>query len=159
MRRTVLAAFALTVLAACQPATTELTEEQKAEAVQALADSWAGFKEAVENEDYDGWAAYWTQDAWVLEPGQDLRGDALFDAVREMFASGIDISIFDEEPFETFVHGDVAYQIGQFDEAFQLPGAEPEEVHNYNFIRWVKEDGVWKIDRFLAGPRDAPPEG
>jgi len=30
MRRVILAAFTLTVLAACQPATTELTEEQKA---------------------------------------------------------------------------------------------------------------------------------
>jgi ketosteroid isomerase-like protein len=159
MRRLVPAVLSLAFLAACQPATTELTEEQKAEVVQALAESWAGFKEAVENEDYEGWAAYWTEDAWVLEPGMDLRGDDLFDFVREMFASGADFTVFDAEPLETFVHGDVAYQIGQYDEAFQVPGAEPGEVHNYNFTRWVKEDGVWKIDRLLAGPREALPEG
>jgi hypothetical protein len=50
MRRFIFAAFALTVLAACQPATTELTEEQKAEieaAVRQVADdSYAGAREA-----------------------------------------------------------------------------------------------------------------
>ena len=27
---------------------------------------------------------------------------------------------------------------------------------NYDFIRWEKEDGSWKIDRLLGGPREAP---
>ena len=155
----VVGVVALVFLGSSQPATTELTEEQEAEVVQALADRWAGFKEAVENEDYEGWAAYWTHDAWVLQPGSDLRGDDLFDFVRELFASGIDFSVFDEEPLGTFIHGEVAYQMGQVDEVLQSPDAEPWEVHEYYFARWVKDDGVWRIHRMLAAPRDAPPEG
>ena len=48
MRRVILAAFALTVLAACQPAPTELTEEQKA----AIADTIRQLDEVV-NRAYD----------------------------------------------------------------------------------------------------------
>ena len=55
MRRIVLAASALTVLAACQPADTALTEEQKAEIaaeVNAAFENWAA---AVRALDLDGY--------------------------------------------------------------------------------------------------------
>lgn len=112
------------------------------------------------NEDYEGWASYWTPDARVLQPGMDLSGSDLLDFGRDFFASGAQIFTLDVQSFEIFVHGEVAYQIGQLDETFQMPGEEPAEAHDYVFTKWEKQtDGAWRISRYLAGPRDAPPEG
>jgi hypothetical protein len=64
MRRFVFAAFALTVFAACQPATTELTEEQKAEIVSAASQLAANVLTGFDNEDpsvldyYSRWLEY-----------------------------------------------------------------------------------------------------
>ena len=44
------------------------------EVEQAIADQWAGFKVALLNGDAEGWASFWTPDAWLMEPGMDKRG-------------------------------------------------------------------------------------
>ena len=141
----------------------EMTEAEvaqiEAEAKQAIADQWDGFTVALQDVDYEGWRSYWTSGARVLQPGSDLSGSDLFDYVRDLFASGIQFTAFDVQSSEIFVHGDVAYQIGQYDETVQMPEEEPTDYHDSFFARWVKEDGSWRIDRFLGGPRDAPAEG
>ncbi len=60
---------------------------------------------------------------------------------------------------EFFVHGDAAYAISEWSDMFQMEGQEPEGVNWYCFSRFKKEDGVWRDDRDICGPRDAPPEG
>ena len=55
MRRFVLAAFALTVLAGCQPATTELTEEQKVEIAAEIRQAFAEHIAVVEAANLDAW--------------------------------------------------------------------------------------------------------
>ena len=52
MRRFVLAAFTMTVLAACQPATTELTEEQKAEIAAEIRQTARAFWSSIEETDF-----------------------------------------------------------------------------------------------------------
>ena len=161
--RSLAAVTVLILMTACQ-APPEMTDADPGQiedqAKQAIADQWAGFTDAVLDLDYEGWAAYWTQDARVLSPGMDLSGTALFEVVRGMFESGMQIHTIDVQSFETFVHGDVAYQIGQMDETLQTPGGDSDEAHDYIFTRWEQQsDGVWRISRFLGGPRDAPPEG
>ena len=161
--RALAAVTVLLLMTACQapPEMTDAEQAQiEAQAKQAIADQWAGFTDAVLDHDYQGWAAYWTPDARVLQPGMDLGGTALFDFVRDFFDSGVQILTLDVQSFETFVHGDVAYQIGQLDETLQMPGGDSAEAHDYIFTRWERQsDGVWRISRFLGGPRDAPPEG
>ena len=156
---------ALILLAACQPAPpSEMTDAERAqveaEAKQAIADRWAAFENALMSRDAEEYRSFWTQDARILEPGMDMRGSDLHDFFREFWGSGGEVFTFSLESYEIFVHGDVAYQIGQYDESFQFPGEEPAEAHNYFFMRWEKQaDGVWQIDRLVAGPREAPPEG
>jgi len=137
----------------------QLIEEMKAGVQQTIENRWAAFTVALQNLDYEGWRSFWTSDARVLQPDSDLQGNALFDFATEMFSSGLEFTAFDVESFEVFVHGDVAYQIGKYDELTQMPGEEPTEYHDHFFARWEKEDGFWKIDRFLGSPREAPPEG
>ena len=160
----IVAVVALLFVATVPTAPPEMTEAElaqiEAEATQAIADQWDGFKNAIMNQDVEGWQSLWTSDPRVLEPGMDLSGSDLFAAGREFFESGGEVVAFDLESLEIFVHGDAAYQIAQYVEFFQAPDQEPVEVHANLFARWARQpDGVWKIDRFLAGPRNALPEG
>jgi ketosteroid isomerase-like protein len=132
----------------------------EAEVAQAIADQWVGFRETIQAGDYDGWASYWTSDTRILQTGVDLSGTAWFDYVRDFFEGGVQFLTLDVESFDVFVHGDVAYQIGQMDETAELAGGDPAEWHEYLFVRWVRgTDGMWRISRFLSAPREAPPEG
>jgi ketosteroid isomerase-like protein len=109
---------------------------------------------------YEGWATYWTPDARILEPGMDLSGSDLFDFARDFWADGGQVLTFEMESSEVFVHGDAAYQIGQYDESLQFPDGAQLEVANFFFVRWEKQrDGMWRISRLMAGPREAPAEG
>lgn len=62
MRRFVFTAFALTLLAACQPGTTELTEEQKAEIAAEVRQTVAAFWNSVEEMDFERWVGVWITD-------------------------------------------------------------------------------------------------
>lgn len=150
----------LILFAACQPAAPpEMTDADKAEVEQAIADRWAAFESVILSEDVDEYMSYWTSDTRLLEPGIDLSGSDLSVFISEFWEGGGGVSSLDVQSIEIFVHGDVAYQIAQYDESFQFPGEEPAEAHNYLFARWERgADGVWQIDRLLAGPRDAPAE-
>jgi ketosteroid isomerase-like protein len=154
----------LMILAGCQAPPAEMTQaeiaQMEAEVTQVIADRWAGFWESVVAKDYEEWASYWTSDTRVLQTGVDMSGTAWFDYVRELFESGAQWHTFDIESFDFFVHGNVAYQIGQWDETATLDSGEPVEWNEYFFIRWVKgDDGLWRLSRLLSTPRDAPAEG
>ena len=62
MRRFVLAAFALTVLAACQPATTELTEEQTTAIASDIRQAFAEQIAAVGSADLDAWMDFYVSE-------------------------------------------------------------------------------------------------
>jgi uncharacterized protein (TIGR02246 family) len=126
---------------------------------RAIADQWAGFRQAVLAGDYDGWASYWTPDVRILEPSVDLTGNEFFNWVREFFETGTEWHTFNVESLEVFVHGDAAYQIAQLDETATLGTGEPLESHVNLFARWLNVGGTWRIDRYVAGPREALPEG
>lgn len=124
-------------------------------AKKAIQDRWDAYQNIALAKDVDGWASYWTSDARIFEPGMDLSGDDLFAFGRDFFESGGEIFSLDVESFEIFVHGDVAYQTGKYDESFQAAGEDRMNVKNYFFARWEKQpDDVWKMSRFMAGPRE-----
>jgi ketosteroid isomerase-like protein len=118
----------------------------------------AAFDQAVLAGDAEAAASFWTSDALLLEPGTRVAGGDFLSFVSEFFAVG-GVTATDHNVLDFFVHGDVAYWIMEIDETFQVEGMDPFTVMNYAFLRWEKEDGVWKIDRYLGGPRGAPPEG
>jgi uncharacterized protein (TIGR02246 family) len=132
----------------------------EAEATQAIADVWADFPTVMLSADAEGFLSLWTQDMRIMEPGMDLARADFESFIHEFWDGGGAVTAFGAEPFEIWVCGDVAYQIGQYRETVQFPGAEPEEAHNNFFARWEKgPDGAWRIDRFVAGPVEGPPEG
>jgi ketosteroid isomerase-like protein len=133
--------------------------QMEAEAKQAINARWDAYESMVTEMDTEMWLSYWTSDARLLQSGLTLSGDEFPGFAADFFDGGGQMFGLDLESHEIFVHDDVAYQIGQYDESFQFPGEEPASVQNYFFARWEKVDGTWRIDRLLTAPRDAPPEG
>jgi ketosteroid isomerase-like protein len=91
MRRFVLAVFALTVLAACQPTTTELTEEQKAEIADTVRQVYADFLSAGDPVDFERMMTFAHPDVeqyYVGEPAQWVNLLTVYpdnDRVREVW--------------------------------------------------------------------------
>jgi hypothetical protein len=74
MRRFVLTASALTVLAACQPATTELTEEMKAEIAAEVEQRVAEYADAIQLRDIDDMLEFWADvDGFVMAADGELN--------------------------------------------------------------------------------------
>ena len=158
MRNVHLSAFAfLLVGTACAPAD-EAPAVDEAAVRQELTDRMTAFGNLMVAGDVDAAMAYMTDDARLLEPGIDVSGAAVGEYVREFFSTGASISMFEPKAYDYFVHGDVAYEIGEYDETLVVSG-EPQTVENYYFIRWEKgADGQWRFDRIVIGPRAAPEE-
>ena len=140
----------------------EMTEAEiaqiEAEVRQELESRTESYRDAVLRGDANAAATSWTSDAWELGPGVNLEGDEQKAALVEAVGSGA-ITAFDIDLLELFVHGDVAYAIYEFSLALQMEGQEPVSLVNNSFNRWEKKDGVWKMDRMVSGPRDAPEGG
>jgi ketosteroid isomerase-like protein len=153
---------ALLLVAACQTAPPpEMTEAEKAqieaEVARELASRTEAYREALLSKDAQAVISFWTTDAWFLSPGMNLKGDDLQAFMVEVFPS-MTISAFDAEFFDVFVHGDIAYAMAEYTETVGTEG-QPQETLVLNcFTRWENEDGIWKMDRDVCGPRDAPPE-
>jgi ketosteroid isomerase-like protein len=144
------------------PVGVTLTEQEQsdAEVLKAITERLDAYNGIASSGDMEGWLSYWTPNVRAMEPGMDLSGQDFFDMGKEFFESGGKVSSAEWRTEELFVHGNVAYQIGEIHEAFQYAGEEPGEAHNHIFVRWEKgEDGVWKISRFLGSPIDAPAGG
>ncbi|NNM04503.1 MAG: hypothetical protein HKO65_05320, partial [Gemmatimonadetes bacterium] len=141
----------------------EWAEEEaqiEAEVLQAITERLNAYEGFVASRDLEGWWSYWTEDVHVMEPGMDMAGEDFYNMGKDFFEAGGEVFSANWITDELFVHGDVAYLIGEIHEAFRYPGAEPAEAHNHIFVRWEKQpDGVWKMSRFVAGPIDAPPAG
>jgi len=141
------------LVVACATADVDQTADSPA-ARQELADQMAAYQRVLLSGDAEGVVAFWTSDIHVLEPSLDLSGDQAREFMRHFLATGRVVSL-DVEAYERFVHGEVAYELGEYDETIEVDG-EQVKVQNYYFMRWEKgADGVWRFDRFVAGPRDA----
>lgn len=151
------------VLAACS-AETEVasgeSEVARAETEAASAETTArldAYRDVILAADVERVLDFWTADARVLEPGIDLGPQELESFIRAFFETGEAMAL-EIERLDFWLHGDVAYDIGRYEETVRM-GAdqEPMTVRNHYFMRWEKgSDGLWRIDRFVAGPQEAP---
>jgi hypothetical protein len=150
MRRLTLAALSLAFLVtACQPATTELTEEQRAEIaaeVNAInAEAWEPWFAA----DVDGGMTYYpdSPELTYARDGQLFRGvAAVEDDARSTFASiaSQDIS-FTESHTDVLAPTVVCInQLATFSVTDTAGVVGPERVFAGTYI-WVKRNGEWKI--------------
>jgi len=160
--RTVAAFAVLLLVAACQAPPAEMTEAERAqyeaEVRHEITAALGQYRDYVMNGDVEGVLSFWTSDARTLWPGTNLAGNDLRAFVAEVLPT-MTITGYYVELLEVFVHGDVAYLMGEWSEAVGIEGQEPELQVSNCFTRLEKEDGVWKFDRDVCGPRDAPPEG
>ena len=158
-----LAAFAVLVLvAACQAPPAEMTEAEiaqiEAEVREQLTNRLDEYGRALGAGDAQAVMSLWTSDARMWQQGWNGTAEDLAAFLEEDFPS-MTYSGLSMEPLDLFVHGDVAYFIYEYSGTIQTEGQEPESMINNCFTRFEKEDGVWKFDRDVCGPRDAPAEG
>jgi ketosteroid isomerase-like protein len=146
-----------TVAIACNPAPVPTAEAQVDDSAvrQELAQRMAAYRDALMQGDPAAVTSFWTTDSRILEQGMDVTGDGLQAFVQQFYSTG-KVNALDIRPLDVFVHGNAAYELGQYDEVVQI-GAQVDTIQNNYFLRWEKQaDGSWKIDRFVAGPRNAP---
>lgn len=140
----------------------EMTEAERAqheaevrEELTSLADSYA---DAFLSGDAEALMSLYTSDVRIYWTGMNFTRDELQDWVVEAFQT-TSWTGFEIRPIEFFVHGDAAYTISEVSETFQMEGQEAASAVWNCFTRFEREDGIWRADRDVCGPRDAPPEG
>lgn len=123
----------------------------QAEVVAAM----AGYREAVLAGNADSVVDYLTADVRVLEPGMNLSGSE----AREFFhglMTNAAVHSFEVRPYDHFVHGNVVYELGEYDEVVEMEG-QTHTVEGFYFLRWERgEDGKWRFERVMTSPRAAP---
>ena len=148
MHRLILAAFALTVLAACQPATTELTEEQKGEIaaeVQLLHDQyWDAWRETDKDR---GMSYYRNSPDFVFANGVALvKGwGTLNEAVQSWTVESQVVTI--DESIATVLAPDIVHFVenGTYSVTSTSGETGPDIPFAVSTI-WVLRDGEWKVD-------------
>ena len=143
MRRFVLAASALTVLAACQPATTELTEEQKAEIEAAVVEASVAYTEVYHGKDFDGYMSFnsdWAGSPWG---GAETLGELRSGVQAEWDRWDLE---HENGEMKVMVLGPDAAAVTFTQVQVRIDSAEvrQETAHKLAFV-WVREAGRWKL--------------
>ena len=151
MRRFVLAAFVFTVVTACQPANTELTDEQEAEIAEEVL---AAFLEAeaaweTENADPDMVMSRFVNSSESVWAGSGIliRGyDDQFEVSRSAYASRAKADWSSTDRHISVLATDVVYMmdVGKVVFTDTAGVTTPESNYAYTYI-WVQKNGEWKI--------------
>ena len=150
MRRFVLAAFALTVLAACQPADTELTEEMKVE-IAATVDSltnewWAAWEVFDVNRGvsfvHDGpdmtWASDHQRTFYSVAEARDVWGAAVAGLQRQ------DLEVTNART--VVLAQDIVWTLREFNYGVvDTDGNTVDEGQFKETAIWVRQNGEWKV--------------
>jgi ketosteroid isomerase-like protein len=148
MRRLALAVVALTFVTACRPATTELTEEQKAEIaaeVNAInTEMWDAWRAA----DFDRGASYFDLATLVFAYEGTMFGFATFDEMwRPVFATIASQTITVEDSLTTVLAPNAVciMQAGTYTQTDTAGVTSAEGSFAFTGV-WVPRDGEWKLD-------------
>ncbi|MCH7562421.1 MAG: DUF4440 domain-containing protein [Gemmatimonadetes bacterium] len=105
--------------------------------------------------DLDAALEWLTDDVHLMEPGIMLSGAGVRELFTELFSTSKFIS-FETQRHGLFIHEGAAYEVGIYDEVLETDGEE-EVIAGIFFLRWeLGDDGQWRMDQIVAGPRDAP---
>jgi len=152
MRRFVFAAFALTVLAACQPVATEMTEEQKAEIAETIQQMNTELAVAMNARDLDSWLSGLSDDIrWAIPYGYGSHSQ-IEDAVRSAPTDTTEWGMDWEETFVRVLGPDAAVLWG----TYAARGTEGERVHTT--LVYAHVDGEWKVVHGHSTDAEQPPE-
>lgn len=160
MRRLVFVASALTVLVGCQPATTELTEEQKAEIAAEV--------EAINSEFWDVWReadvtrgmSYYhdAPDFTLALSGQIVHGFSAFNELAATVFANVASQVITIDESETTV---LARNVVLVVEHVTYTQTDTEGVTSPEYTAaitsiWVRHGDEWKVDHFH---NSSPPQG
>jgi hypothetical protein len=148
MRRLTLAVLSLAFLAACQPATTELTEEQKAEIVAEVNALKADFWDAWREFDRDRGMSYYrnSPDFIWADDGELTKGWTTFNEAIQSWSVESQAITFNESIATVIAPGAVQLVEQGTYSATDTTGAIHPEVTFAASTLWVLRDGEWKVD-------------
>ncbi|UCG89136.1 MAG: nuclear transport factor 2 family protein [Gemmatimonadota bacterium] len=164
MRRLALAVLSLAFLAACQPTTMELTEEQKAEIAEELTRLYGESVLSLNQLDQEGWLAYFqnSEDLTIAAEGGFCKSYSAFaETLRthwtplargEMNWGDLNIQV---------LAPNVAVVTSVFDyAAIDTAGATAVYSGTWTAV-WVEQDGNWKMVNVAETfpPAETSPEG
>jgi uncharacterized protein (TIGR02246 family) len=143
-RSVLLAALALAVAsAACQPAAQEAG--LSGEDIAALNQAADAYQAAVMAGDWDAWAAFYTEDAVIMPPGQASVSSR--DAIKAWGEAFPTIVEWTTDRVDVDGRGDLAYVRATFSMTVEVEGeAEPVSEQGKYLEIWRKQpDGSWLI--------------
>ena len=149
MRRLLLAVLSLAFLAACQPATTELTEEQKAAIAAEVNAIHAENGQAWADADFDRAMSYFqnSQDMMFALEGGLMRGwDAMYNALAPYFEGVTRQEMTVAETHTVVLARDAVSIMAQGTSAYVYESGEvgPESPFALTLV-YVLRDGEWKV--------------
>ncbi|UCG84848.1 MAG: nuclear transport factor 2 family protein [Gemmatimonadota bacterium] len=148
MRRLPLAVLSLAFLAACQPATTELTEEQKAEIAEELTRLYTESVIAINQLDAEGWLSYFenSEDLTIAVYGGFYKSySAYADTVKAHWAPLASGEIDWGDLNIQVLAPNVAVVTSVFDyTATDTAGVTAPFSGTWTAV-WVEQDGNWKM--------------
>lgn len=149
MRLVLLAALGMTALAACQPATTEFTDEQKAEIAAEVDLLHNQLWDALRSPDFDRISQFWhhTPDVIFAADGAAIFGYATIDSVfRPVVANWASQELVETEYHTVVLSPDVVYTMWVGTDAVTLSSGEtnPATPVIDTFV-WTRRNGEWKV--------------
>jgi uncharacterized protein (TIGR02246 family) len=145
MRRFVIAAIALTVFAACQPTTTELTEGQKAAIEAEIRQLDTDMGHAWNAHDYDEWRSHFADDVRFNGESGFMQGEQIFEAVRPYLESDAEFSSELVDDFVRVLGPNAAVKGSVIHNTTVLPSGESSTSREIMTTVWYRVDGEWKI--------------
>ena len=120
-------------------------EAQEVQAVEKVLHDWYL---AMEHHDTAGTARPLTAKFFIYEDTNKYRRAEMLKSINSGFGAGQQTATISD--LETMVHGDVAWSSFRNQEVFTPTKGKPEHLNFLETVVFVKEDGVWKMDRYHA---------
>ncbi len=146
MCRLPLAALSLAFLVtACQPATTELTDEQKAAIEEEVRQMQADMGDAYSALDFDRFRSFLADDLrWAFSPAPFLTMEDIEPGIRAVM-SGISETTSEDEMFVRVLGPDAAVVGLTSHETVVDVNGVSSSVRTAMTLVWARVDGVWKV--------------
>ncbi len=147
MRRLALAALSLAFLAtACQPATTELTDEQKAAIEEEVRQVGDDMGEAWRALDFDRARSFLADDMdWAIPPMPFTTIEEIEPGARAYISGISEITLEDEDLFIRVLGPDAAVVGSTSHETVVDVNGVSSSTRTALTLVWARADGVWKL--------------
>ena len=147
MRRLALAALSLPLLVtACQPATTELTEERKAAIEEEVRQTADDLGDAWNARDFDRFRSFFADDLrWGISPWPFLTMKDIEPEMRAYLSGISETTLEDEDSFVRVLGPDAAVYSWMSHETVVDANGVSSSVRTAGTFVWARVGGVWKV--------------